>query len=78
LTLKAFFEYMYKVWNISNSFKDFLKTFVFNLFIKRFSFFLHQEIFTFGDVVVKLYYEEFPNIQNRSPLKLQEWMERAM
>jgi len=33
LTLEAFFEYMYKVWNILDSFQDFLKTFVLNLFI---------------------------------------------
>jgi len=40
--------------------------------MKRFSLFLHQEIFTTRDITVKLYYEEIPNIRNCSPLKFQE------
>jgi hypothetical protein len=30
------------------------------------------------DVVVKLYYEKFPNTRDHSPLRLQERMERTM
>jgi hypothetical protein len=40
--------------------------------------FLQQEIFLTRDVAIKLYYEEFFNIRNNSPLKLQKWMERAI
>jgi hypothetical protein len=39
---------------------------------------LQQEIFVAKDVVVKLFYEEFPNVRDYSPLRLQERMERTM
>ncbi len=40
--------------------------------------FLHRKIFAIGDIAIKLYYEEFFDTQDRSPLRLQEQMERAM
>jgi hypothetical protein len=39
---------------------------------------LHHEISIAKDVIVKLYYEEFPLKGECSPIKLKEQMEKAM
>ncbi len=40
--------------------------------------FLQHVISIAGDVAMKMYYEEFPLEANHSPIKLKEWMEKAM
>ncbi len=76
-----FFDYMYKV----NQFLFLLILFLYftllgNIFHMPWSLdnFLQHEISIVGNVDVKMYYEEFPLEVDCSPIKLKEWMEKAM
>ncbi len=69
LTLEAFLEYMYKVWQISNSPQDF-PFLLFSTCSSLLFFIFAMRNFCNWDIAVKLYYEEFLDAKDHSPLRL--------